>query len=258
VSVYERAARMVAAADDAARSVAGVGPEPRGQLRVNGPVGFSQMHLASALADFLRGHPAVTIDLVVDDHVVNLVEKGFDLAIRVQINRATHSSLVARKLAEDDLLICAAPSYLSRAGAPRTPTDLLRHDCLRYSSLSSGGEWRFRGPDGPFSVPVRGSLVASDGGVLREAVLAGLGLTVLPRFMVQSDLDSGRLRTVLDGTRRRRIGVYAVYPHRQTPAHLRALLDFLAARFSGGRWQAASAPIASEVKCAAEEARSPA
>jgi DNA-binding transcriptional LysR family regulator len=230
LAVYERAMRMLSEADEAARTGESAGAEPRGLLRVNAPVTYTQIRLAPLIPEFLRLNPAVTLELTCDDRAVNLVEAGCDVAIRVQISRLKDSSVVARKLCSDELLICAAPAYLERAGTPRRPADLVHHACLRYSSVPRGGDWGFRGPDGPYFVPVSGALISSDAQVLREAALAGLGLIVLPRFMVDEDLAAGRLRTVLEGTRRAGIGVYALLPHRQVSAHVRAFVDFLAAR----------------------------
>jgi DNA-binding transcriptional LysR family regulator len=205
---------------------------------VTAPLAFSQRHLAPALADFLAAHPRVTIDLNAEDKLVDLVAGGFDLAIR--IGRIKDSTLVARKLAGDRLLVCAAPAYLARRGVPRAPADLLRHNCLRYSNIPTRLDWRFRDRQGEVSiVPVTGNLVAGNGTVLREAAVAGLGLAVLPSHMVGAELAAGALKAVLTEYRRGEIGVYAVYPNRRhLPAKLRAFVDFLIGRVAGAPWSA--------------------
>jgi DNA-binding transcriptional LysR family regulator len=228
LAFYERCARLLAAADEAAAVVEESGGAPSGTLRVTAPLAFSQLHLAAAAADFLTRNPRVTLDLNAEDRLVDLVAEGFDLAVR--IGRIKESTLIARKLADDRLVVCGAPAYLARRGVPRVPDDLLRHNCLRYTNIPTRLDWRFRDAKGEISiVPVTGSLIAGNGTILRQAAVAGLGLAVLPSFMIADELSSGRLRTVLGGYRRGRIGIYAVYPsRRQTPAKVRAFVDALA------------------------------
>jgi DNA-binding transcriptional LysR family regulator len=235
-ALYEHAARMVAAADDAAEVAEGTSREPRGQLRISAPVTLAQMHLAPALAEFLRAHPSVQVDLEASDRIVDLVAERFDLAIRIA--RLGDSSLVARRLATDRLVVAASPAYLDRAGIPRSVADLSRHNCLHYARTPPSAEWGFRGLGGVRRATAAGNLVVSDGTVLRESAAAGLGLAVLPRFMVAADLASGRLVTVLDDLPRREIGIFAVYPHRRNvPAKVRAFVDLLAARFARAPWR---------------------
>ena len=236
LAFYERCARLLAAADEAAAVAEEAGGAPSGTLRVTAPLAFSQLHLAPALAAFLTAQPRVTVDLGAEDRLVDLVAERFDLAIR--IGRIKDSTLVARKLAGDRLVVCGAPDYLTRRGVPRTPTDLLRHNCLRYANIPTRLDWRFRDRQGEISiVPVTGNLVAGNGTVLREAAVAGLGLAVLPSYMVAAELAAGRLRTVLGDYRRGEIGIYAVYPNRRNlPSKLRAFVDFMVERFAGTRW----------------------
>jgi DNA-binding transcriptional LysR family regulator len=235
---YERCARLLAAADEAASVAEEAGGAPSGTLRVTAPLAFSQLHLAPALADFLAATPRVTVDLNAEDKLVDLIAGGFDLAIR--IGRIKDSTLVARKLAADRLVVCGAPAYLARRGVPRVPADLLRHNCLRYANIPTRLDWRFRDRSGEVSiVPVTGNLVAGNGTVLREAAVAGLGLAVLPTHMVAGELAAERLQAVLTDYRRGEIGVYAVYPNRRNlPAKLRAFVDFLAGRFAEAPWSA--------------------
>jgi DNA-binding transcriptional LysR family regulator len=235
LAFYERCARLVAAAGEAA-AVAEEAGTPSGTLRVTAPLAFSQLHLAPALADFLTAQPRVTVDLSAEDRVVDLVSERFDLAIRM--GRIKDATLVARKLADDRLVVCGAPAYFARRGLPRTPGELLGHNCLRYANIPTRLDWRFRDAAGEISiVPVTGSLIAGNGAVLREAAVAGLGLAVLPSYMVADELRTGRLKAILADYKRGDIGVYAVYLNRRhLPAKLRAFVDFLAARFSRARW----------------------
>src|SRR6516165_8345970 len=228
--VYEHCAALLAAAAAAERAAGAAAEGVRGTLRINAPVTFAQMHLAAAVASFLAQQPGVDVSLSTDDPIVDIVEGGFDVTIR--IGRLRDSALVARKLATDRLVICASPAYLARKGEPVTPADLLRHNCLHYTLVPRDAEWRFRGKDGPLSVPARGNFEAGNGTVLHRAALEGLGLAVLPSFMVAQDVAAGRLALVLEGQRRAEIGIYAVVTHRrQMPPRVRAFLDFLSGYF---------------------------
>jgi DNA-binding transcriptional LysR family regulator len=232
---YERCARLVAAADDAALAAAGVSSEPRGLLRVAAPVAFGQMQLATVFADFLAAWPGVRLEVALEDRHVDLVAEGIDLAIRV--TRPRDSSLVASRLASDRMVVCAAPSYLARRGTPSRPEELLHHNCLRYAHLRVAEEWRFREGSREFSVPVSGDFVANDAALLRESARAGLGITILPSSILGPDLEAGWLRSILDDFSGAEIGVYAMYPHRQhVPPAVRALVAFLAQRFRAAPW----------------------
>src|SRR5215213_7651423 len=142
LSLYERCARVLAAADEAAAAAHGTGDTPRGLLRVNAPSVFAQDYLAAPMAAYLAGHPDVRIELTMNDRLIDLVEESIDVAIRI-VPALKHGGLVARKLAVDHTVVCASPGYLARRGIPATPADLLDHDCLIYSLLKVADEWRF-------------------------------------------------------------------------------------------------------------------
>jgi DNA-binding transcriptional LysR family regulator len=237
-ALYEQCARVASAADDAARALTGAGEEPRGVLRVNAPIAFAEDYLASPMAAYLERYPGVRIDLTLGDRTIDLVEEGIDVAIRITA-KLKGAGLVARKLAADRPVLCAAPSYLARKGEPESPSDLLHHDCLVYSLLRTGDEWRFREPNTKevFSIPVEGRFTAASGAVLRHAAVAGMGLAVLPRFMVAADLAAGRLCVALDSLHAPPLGIYAVYPEsRRAPGKVRAFVDLLGAHFKTPRW----------------------
>jgi DNA-binding transcriptional LysR family regulator len=225
--VYERCAKMASEADAAASIAAGVGASVRGELRVTAPVAFAEQHLAAPLAAFLAEERDVRITMELSDRLVDIANEGIDLAIRIT-GRLREPDLVARKLASDRTILCASPAYLQRRGTPREPSDLLRHDCLRYTQLSVRDEWRFK-EEWTYSVPVEGKLAASSGIMLREAALAGMGIAVLPLFMIANELETGRLVSVLHGTFRSvDVGIYAVHAYGQkVPAAVRALSAFL-------------------------------
>jgi len=237
-ALYEKCARVAAAADDAAAAVAGAGDAPRGLLRVNAPIAFAEDYLPAAMATFLERYPDVRLELSLGDRTVDLVEEGIDVAIRIT-SRLRGGGLVAKKLASDRPVLCASPAYLERRGRPESASDLLEHDCLVYSLLRVSDEWRFRerGSKELLAVPIEPRFSAASGAVLRRAAVAGMGLAVLPRFMVASDLAAGRLSVALDTLHAVPLGVYAVYPEsRRAPSKVRAFVDVLAAHFKTPRW----------------------
>jgi DNA-binding transcriptional LysR family regulator len=230
---YARAGKILVDLEEAKLAVAQPGGAPSGVLRLTVPGSLGRLHLVPAIADFQQGHPAVKVGLVVTDRLVDLVEEGFDLAIRV--GRQRDSSLVARRIGTSRRLVCAAPSYLAKVGAPQEPADLVRHDCLTFRSHPGASFWRFRGPDGGREVRASGALFANDGEALVSAAVAGLGLVLVPEWLVGPDLRAGRLQEVLTDYRASpdATPLYALYPHRRhLPAKVRAFVDFLAARFA--------------------------
>jgi DNA-binding transcriptional LysR family regulator len=241
LALYERCAPVVAAADAASMAVAGAGDTPRGVLRVNAPVAFAEEYLAEPIATFLGRHPHARVEIAVNDRMVDLVDERVDVAIRVASRLGGAGGLVARRLASDRTVLCASPGYLARRGTPRTPEDLLGHDCLVYALLKISDEWRFRIADrkgeGSYTIPIEPRFAAASGALLRRAALADLGLAVLPSFMVAGDLAAGRLSRVVDAFRGVALGIFAVYPQvRPVPAKTRAFVDVLAAHFRTARW----------------------
>jgi DNA-binding transcriptional LysR family regulator len=232
---YEHCAAMVAAADAARASVEGTDERPRGKLRMNAPQALARMHLVEPMARFLADYPEVEIDLTTDDRLVDVVEGGYDLVVRV--SRLTESSLVARKLATDRVVLCASPAYLAARGRPEVPADLVDHDCLHYALVPLEDEWRFGGRRG-VSVPVRSRFSSNDGDLLRRAAVEGAGIAVIPNFLAARDVAAGRLELVLEKCRRGEVGIHAVFSQRkQMPARARVFLHYLVKHFEASDWR---------------------
>lgn len=230
--VYALARRITESASEATIGATGA---TGGVLRVSAPVALAQLHLTAPLASFLRKNPGVRIELLLNDRIVDLVEERIDLAIRV--TKLEDSSLIARRLAWTPLHICASPQYLEERGRPTKPEDLLRHDCLRYSLMRAEHEWRLYGKNGRIRLDLSGSLETTSGFMLREAAIAGLGLAILPRFMISDALEAGLLETVLDEYAPRPIGIYAVRSGRRTaPRLVTELVRALEAAFRTPKW----------------------
>jgi len=230
-SYFAQAARILADLAEANASVGELQAAPRGRLRVSAPMSFGFLHLAPAVPAFLDRYPDVELDMIMNDRFVDLVDEGFDMAVR--IGTLADSSLVARKLAPMRRTVCAAPAYLEKHGTPASPDDLKGHQCLCYSNVGMAQEWRFVRPDGrPWPVEVHGRLHANNGDALRAVALRGFGLAALPSFLVGRDFQSGALVSVLEEFLPQDSAVHAVYPHaRHLSPKVRAFVDFLAERF---------------------------
>jgi len=230
---YEGCQRMLAEAEAAEQAVTHLAAAPRGHLRLNAPMSFGILHLSPQLPDLLQRCPELTVDLTLNDRLVDLVEEGYDLAVR--IGRLPDSSLIARRLAPSRNLLCAAPAYLEQNGAPARPRDLKRHACLFYSYQAESEAWRLAGPEGTERVSLGGRFRVNNGDSLRQVTLAGLGIAQLPTFIVGDDLRAGRLLRVLpDWEAAAEAAVHAVYPAtRNLSPKVRVVIDFLAERFAG-------------------------
>ena len=227
-SVSEHCTRMLSEAEQARKLVDSLTTAPRGLLRVSASVAFGTLHIAPALAVFLSRYPEIRIDLTITDRWVDLAEEGYDVAIRV--TGAPPPNWVARKLAPVRRKLCATPGYFDQRGVPQSPADLVLHNCLDYTRSGEQGHWRFTGPDGDISVPVTGPLHVDDDEALSQAVLGGLGIGLLPTFIIGKDLQSGKLQAALSEYIPVEQHVYAMYlPTRHLPSKVRVFIDFLVA-----------------------------
>ena len=200
--------------------------KPRGTLRISASVAFGTLHVAPALAAFLTRYPELNIDFTISDRRVDLAEDGYDVAIRVTGDPP--ENWVARKLAPIRRKLCATPGYFRRYGIPQTPADLVRHHCIGPLRSSEQGHWRFTGPAGPIAVPVTGPLHVGDDMALSQAVLGGLGIGLLPTFIIGKDLQRGRLQAALSEYIPVERNVYALYlPTRHLPLKVRVFIDYM-------------------------------
>jgi DNA-binding transcriptional LysR family regulator len=231
LAFYDRCVEILASLEEAERSIAQLHEEPKGRLRVNAPMTFGTMYLAPALADFLGQYPDLQVQLTLNDRFIDPLEEGFDLTIRIS-QPLESSSLIAHRLAPVELLFCAAPSYLERYGTPDRPEQLRQHSCLHYGQIATQNQWSAIGLDGTHTIPVVGRLCSNNGEVLRDAAVRGLGIILLPRFIVEPELQQGRLQIVLPDYRAAELSMYAIYPvNRHLSVKVRLLVDFLQQQF---------------------------
>lgn len=236
---YERIVQVLQDVEEAGQAVSELEAAPRGLLRLNIPMTFGKLHVLPLISEFLERYPEVNVDVSMTDTMVDLVEAGADLAIR--IGELKDSSLVARRLAPSVRALCASPRYLERHGEPRHPADLAGHACLLFKFLSGGSTWSFEGPEGSIEVRVRARLLANNAEALLSAAINGHGLALLPTWLVAQSLEAGSLRRVLPDYWASPTGseaaIYAVYPHRRhLSPRVRAFIDLAVERFSKAPW----------------------
>jgi len=229
---YERAIQLLADLDEAEQEASRAAVVPRGTIKLTTSINFGVRHVAPAIAEFMLRHREVRFDISLADRIVDLVEEGFDLGIRIGGPGA--ENLVARKLGETRLVPCASPAYLAAHGLPRVPEDLARHNCFTYEYLTPHNLWRFRDPAGAErAVRVEGSLHSNNGDLLAEAAVHGIGIAFEPAFIVGADVRAGRLVPLLQEFVPPPMPIYAVYPSRKhLSAKVRLFVDFLVARFA--------------------------
>src|SRR5471030_1325863 len=234
---YDASRQILDALDAADRAVGRHHAQPTGSLRINAPMAFGALELATWLPDFLALYPELHIDLVCNDRIVDLIEDGFDVALRLTRD-LPDSTLIARRLASSQVMPVASPAYLQRHGTPRTPADLLRHNCLVYTQAARPNDWSFTDADGARdTVTVQGTLQANTGMALRKAALAGLGIASTASFIVHEDLKRGDLVRVLPGHAMRPRALYALYPqNRHLSPKVRVFVDFAAALYQSRDW----------------------
>jgi len=237
---HERSVQLMADLDEAEEAAGAGAVVPRGTLRLTCGITFGTRHLAPAVAEFMTRYPDMRFDLELSDRIVDLVDEGFDAAVR--IGSIGGMNLVGRRVGATTLVCCAAPAYLARRGEPRVPEDLAAHTCLTYAYAPLAGQWPFRSADGGArNVRVNGPAHANNGGFLAALAIAGVGIAYEPDFIVGPDVQSGRLVPLLRAFAPAPSGINVVYPSRRhLSAKVRAFTDFLVQRFESAQWSLAA------------------
>jgi len=238
--LFEDARRILRELQETESRIAQGGIHPSGHLRVSAPAGFGRRHVAPLLPEFLDRYPHVSVTLDLSDRLVDLIEERYDCAIR--IGELPDSHLIGVRLADNRRMVVAAPDYLARFGAPRTPGDLLEHHCLSFDGQGNQSRgWLFRDAHGVRAVRVKGKLACSDGSTLHAWTLAGCGLSWRSLWEVHDDIASGKLVTVLDDYAAPPNGIFAMTAERRhLPLRVRCFIDFLKTRYAAfSEWAAA-------------------
>jgi DNA-binding transcriptional LysR family regulator len=226
---YDRCLQILAEADEADNIVQALNSTPRGTLRVNASVAVPLL-LAPVITEFTSLYPEVKLSVTMSDRMIDLVEEGIDLAIRTW--PVPELSLIVRRVASFRMRVCGAPSYFAARGVPRVPSDLINHNCLKYTFSPWGSDWFFDGPDGEVKVHVSGNIESNSIDTLRLAAITGQGLLIGPSFLVIDEIKSGQLVLVLKEFSRIERQIIAIYPHRHhLSAKVRSFLDLVAKHF---------------------------
>jgi DNA-binding transcriptional LysR family regulator len=231
LAFYDRCVEILASLEEAERSVTQLHGSPKGRLRINAPMTFGTMYLAGAIADFLVQYPDLQVELTLSDRFVDPIEEGFDVTVRIAEPQPT-SNLLVQPLAPAQRVLCASPTYLEKHGMPTHPMELRSHSCLHYGQIAIEHRWTLMGGNGEYTVGVNGALCSNNGEVLREAAMRGLGIALLPRFIVESALQQGALQIVLPIYCPSELSIDVLYPvNRHLSVKIRLLVDFLRERF---------------------------
>jgi DNA-binding transcriptional LysR family regulator len=230
---FARCKELLANIESAENEITSRTDEAIGLIRVNAPVTFGILHLAQLWGDFKMNNPKVTLDVTLGDRVIDIVEEGYDIAIRIA--QLPNSTLVSRKLASTRLVLCASPIYLKKAGTPKHPSALQDHSILAYAYTSD--QWEFEHEQGAVSVKVMPYLKTNNGDTCVAGALKHQGIILQPTFMVGPSLQSGALVEILPKYKSVELGIYAVYPTRKLLSpKVRLLIDFLVESFKNPKW----------------------
>lgn len=237
LAFYERCMEILAQLEEAELAVTRLHDEPRGLLRINAPMSFGAIHLSPAVTDFLAAYPDLQVQVILEDRFVNPIEEGFDVVVRIA-HPPESPSLIVHEITPIRRVLCASRQYLSDRGSPTHPTDLRQHSCLPYGYLAAGNQWKLQGPDGEFVVPTAGTVCSNNGEVLRDAALRGLGIALLPVFLIEQALQQDHLQIILPDYHPPAVSLCVVYPvNRHLSTKVRLFTNFMRERFGDrDRW----------------------
>ncbi len=225
-SYLERCQQVLMDIEEMEAAITHLQTEPRGVLKISAPPVIGATHITRAAVEFLKIHADLKIDIVLQGSPGDMIDEGIDIAI--VLGALEDTSMVARKLASSKLVVCASPDYLAKYGVPKTPEDLTSHSCLINWAIRPGPKWQFRTESGLKIINVSGRMQANAAHSTRIAALNGLGLVMLPLYIVGSDIEKGTLKVVLEDYSLPPLDIHALYPHRKyLSAKVRRFLDFL-------------------------------
>ena len=234
LAFYERCIAILADVAEAELAVSNWQTKPQGQLRINAPMTFGTRYLSPLLAQFLQRYPDLHVELSLNDRFIDPIEEGFDVTLRIA-HPTPMANLIVQALAPAPVILCAAPDYLRDRHPPQLPSDLTDHPCLAYGHLATDNQWTLIGPEGEHKITISGPLCANNGEVLQAAAVQGLGIALLPRFIVQADLTAGRLQQLMPAYEAPKISICVLYPvNRHLSTKVQLLVDFLAEQI--GTW----------------------
>lgn len=229
-ALYERCAHIKTDLEEAEQAALNTNSNPTGTLRVSSTFSFGHLHLVPAIADFMRKYPDIKFEVLLGEHYDDLIEHGLDLGIR--IGKLPDSNLIARRLTARRMRACASTDYIKKHGRPRNPDDLLQHNCLLYLNSPTGDEWHFDGPKGKFQIKINSNFASNNSQSLEAAAVNGIGIVLLPGYMMTKHIKQGKLISLLDEYCPKNIDIHAVYPAtRHLATKVRTFVAFLIDHF---------------------------
>lgn len=224
---YPRCLNILSDLNEAELALTQLHEEPKGTLRINAPMTFGTLHLAPIVAEFMTQYPELHVELFLNDRFIDPIAEGFDVTVRIA-PPPTETSLIVQHLAPSPIVLCASPAYLVTNGTPTHPQDLKQHACLHYGHIAQDNSWTLVGAETTHQINIHGPLCCNNGEALRAAALAGLGLVMLPTFIVGKDLQQGTLKPVLVDYAPPKIDIYALYPlNRHLSTKVKVWTEFL-------------------------------
>ena len=231
MAYYERCLDILAEVEAAENAVAQLQSEPKGTLKINAPMSFGTLYLGKAIAEFMTEYPQLQIQLTLDDRFIDPVAEGYDLTIRIAQPETT-SSLIIDAIAPVTRVLCAAGDYLDKHGIPQHPQELNQYSCLHYGHIVAGNQWLLKDGDEEYRVNVRGVLCSNNGEILKDACVAGLGIALLPTFIIQTELDNQKLAIVLPNYQPPPLAFCLVYPlNRHLNTKVKLFSQFIRQKF---------------------------
>ncbi|MGL4881007.1 MAG: LysR family transcriptional regulator [Waterburya sp.] len=232
LAFYERCVNILADVEAAELAVSQLQTEPKGTLRINAPMSFGTLYLGKAIADFMVQYPELQVQLTLDDRFIDPVVEGYDLTIRIA-QPETSPSLVCQAIAPMIRVLCAAPSYIEKYGVPQHPQDLTQHSCLHYGHLIAGNQWQLFDHEQEYQITVKGVLCSNNGEVLKDAAVKGLGIALLPTFIIKQELAAETLAIVLPDYQPLPLSLCLVYPlNRHLNTKIRLFAEFFQQQFN--------------------------
>ena len=231
LAYYERCIDILGEVAAAEMAVSQLQSEPKGTLKINAPMSFGTLYLGKAIAEFITHYPEVQVQLTLDDRFIDPIAEGYDITIRIA-QLQTAPSLVQQAIAPVKRVLCAAPKYLETKGIPQHPHELTNYSCLHYGHIITGNQWLLSDGEKDYQSTVRGALCSNNGEILKDAAVQGLGIALLPAFIIQSELDSGKVAIVLPDYHPPAIDLCLVYPlNRHTNTKVKLFSEFFHQRF---------------------------
>ncbi|MGL5942991.1 MAG: LysR family transcriptional regulator [Waterburya sp.] len=232
LAFYERCVNILADVEAAELAVSQLQTEPKGTLRINAPMSFGTLYLGKAIADFMVQYPELQVQLTLDDRFIDPVVEGYDLTIRIA-QPETSPSLVCQAIAPMIRVLCAAPSYIEKYGVPQHPQDLTQHSCLHYGHLIAGNQWQLFDHEQEYQITVKGVLCSNNGEVLKDSAVKGLGIALLPTFIIKQELAAETLAIILPDYQPLPLSLCLVYPlNRHLNTKIRLFAEFFQQQFN--------------------------